>query len=232
MSDDTAAVIVKSPKGFTDHKVGHHFQTADQEFSSAYIGTWLFLAQEVLFFSALFVAYAMFRNLYPEVFAYGSSVLDWKLGAVNTLVLLFSSFTMAMGIRSVQTNKMKAAFIFLSFTFICGLIFMTVKYFEYAHKIAEGTLPYDFFNSEISLETFSNVAGIENLPLFYGLYFVFTGIHGIHVLIGMGLIMWMIVKVRRKTLFAGYYTPVEMIGLYWHLVDVVWIFLFPLLYLV
>jgi cytochrome c oxidase subunit 3 len=206
-----------------DHHVAHHFDTADQEFSAAQLGMWLFIAQEILFFSALFVAYGVFRNYYPNMFIDAHHHLSWKMGGLNTLFLISSSFTMAMGVRSVQLSKLKSALNYLWATVVFASFFMVVKFFEYSEKIHHGYLPTKFFSGEGTFET---------MPIFFGLYFVLTGLHGIHVLIGIGLIIWLILKVRKGVFHAHYFTPVEMVGLYWHLVDLIWIFLFPLLYLI
>jgi len=206
-----------------EHHVAHHFDTAEQEFETAKLGMWVFLAQEVLFFSAIFVAYIVFRHLHPEMFLEASHHLSWKLGALNTVFLITSSFTMVMGVRSAQVNERSASIKYLIATLILAGAFMVVKYIEYSEKFHHGYLPGKFFFGEGSHET---------LHLFYGLYFAATGLHGLHVLIGMGLILWLIIRSLRGEFYSDYYTPVEMVGLYWHLVDLIWIFLFPLLYLV
>lgn len=208
---------------FVEHHVAHHFDSSDQEFTSAQLGMWLFLAQEVLFFSALFVAYAVFKYLYPEMFVEGASHLNWKMGALNTCFLVTSSFTMVMGVRSAQLSQKKATINYLAATFVLAGAFMVVKYFEYSAKIHHGYLPSRWFSGE----------GVEEtLPIFFGIYFFMTGLHGIHVLVGMGLIAWLIIRARRGEFYSEFFTPVEMVGLYWHIVDVIWIFLFPLLYLI
>ena len=208
---------------FKKHTVAHHFQDAHQEFESAKIGMWAFIAQEILFFSGIFVAYAIFRFLYPEMFLEGASHLDWKMGFINTLVLITSSFTMVMGVRSAQTNQKKACVNYLLITFVLAGVFMVVKYFEYMAKIHYGFLPANLF---------TGVGIHDTLHIFYGIYFVATGLHGLHVIIGMGLLLWLVIRARRGEFYEDYFTPVEMVGLYWHLVDIVWIFLFPLLYLI
>ncbi len=218
-------------KTVSKHVVAAHFKNARVEFESAHIGTWLFLVQEILFFSALFVAYAIFRFKYPEMFAYGAGLLDWKLGALNTIVLILSSFTMVLAVYCAQTNRKKEMLTFLTITFTCALIFMVIKYFEYTHKIHEGTLPSNLFTYLIP-QAASQIPDIDKLNIFFGLYFCLTGLHGIHVLVGMGLMIWLFVRGRKNHFYDGYYTPVEMVGLYWHLVDIIWIFLFPLLYLI
>lgn len=208
---------------FIKHKVAHHFDTTDQEFDSAKIGMWLFLAQELLFFSGLFVAYAVFRFLHPEMFIGASKLLSWKMGAVNTLFLISSSFTMVMGVREAQLNNRDRSILYLILTFVFAAFFMVVKFFEYSGKIHHGFLPGQFF---------SGASEFEYLHLFFSLYFLITGLHGLHVVIGMGLILWLIYRSYKSEFYSEYYTPVEMVGLYWHLVDIVWILVFPLLYLI
>ena len=219
-------------KAVVEHKVASHFKNARVEFESAHIGTWLFLVQEILFFSALFVAYAIFRFKYPAMFAYGASLLDWRLGALNTIVLIISSFTMVLSVYFAQTNRTKKMLASLTVTFLCALVFMVIKYFEYTHKIHEGTLPSNFFTFTVPSEIASQVPDFDKLNIFFGLYFCLSGLHGIHVLVGMGLMIWLFIRGRKGHFYDGYYTPIEMVGLYWHLVDIVWIFLFPLLYLI
>lgn len=208
---------------FVEHHVEHHFDTAHQEFSSAKLGMWLFLGQEILFFSALFVAYAVYRFLNPDMFLDANTHLSWELGFLNTVVLLISSFTMVMAVRSAQVSQKKSTTMYLVFTLICAGIFMLVKSIEYAEKIQHGYLPSIWFSGEGLFET---------MHIFFGIYFVMTGLHGLHVLVGMGLLIWLIIKNRKGHFYSGYFTELENVGLYWHLVDLIWIFLFPLLYLI
>jgi len=209
--------------GIVKHKVAHHFDTAEQEFDSAKLGMWFFLAQEILFFGGLFVVYTIFRSLYPEMFLEANQHLSWKMGAVNTCFLIASSFTMAMSIRFAQVNQKKWTFCMLLVTFLFATAFLVVKYFEYTEKIHHGLLPANWF----SAEGYHN-----NLHLFFGLYFTMTGLHGVHVIVGMGLIYWLMRRTLKGHFYSEYYTPLEMVGLYWHLVDLIWIFLFPLFYLI
>ena len=206
-----------------DGQHAHHFTSAEHEYDTSKHGVWSFLLTEVLMFGGLFVAYAIFYNLYPEVWEAGSRLLDWKMGALNTVVLLISSFTMAMGIYYVQQNDKNKAVLNLAITLVCGGIFMVVKYFEYSGKIEKGMLPGKMF-------TYSG-AEVENLGWFFSVYFCMTGLHGFHVLCGMGLIAWVMIRANRGEFNSKYYTPVEGVGLFWHLVDLIWIYLFPMLYL-
>lgn len=204
--------------------LAHHFVSLDQQTSSAKLGMWLFLAQEVLFFSALFMAYFAYRQLYPETYLAAHSLLDPRLGGLNTVVLLFSSFTMAMSVRALQVSNRKQALMMLTITIACAFIFLIVKYFEYSHKIHMGLLP------GASYSFAGDVPG--NPAVFFALYFLMTGLHGIHVVAGIIVLVWMLIRTNRGDFDSSYYVPVENVGLYWHLVDLVWIFLFPLFYLV
>ena len=210
-------------KDHISHHVAHHFDSAEQEFTAAQLGMWIFIAQEILFFSALFVAYAVYRYLHPEMFIGASKLLSWKMGGLNTLFLITSSFTMAMAVRSAQTNNRKLSIQCLVATLFFAGAFLVVKYFEYSEKFHHGLLPARWF---------SGASQFQYLHLFFGIYFCLTGLHGLHVLIGMILISWLIYRSYKKEFYSGYFTPVEMVGLYWHLVDIIWIFLFPLLYLI
>ena len=204
------------------HSHAHHFSSLKSEADASKLGLWIFLCTEILMFGGLFVAYAIYNTLHPDLFVEGSKFLDWKLGSLNTAVLLLSSFTMALSIFYVQKNKLKLSTICLWITFICGIVFLGVKYIEYSHKIHDGLLPGKFFKG----------GGSENLALYFSLYFMMTGLHGSHVIAGMGFILWLIVRSHKKHFKPGYVFPLECVGLFWHLVDLIWIYLFPLLYLV
>ncbi len=202
----------------------HHFVTLEQQTSSAKLGMWLFLAQEVLFFSVLFMAYFAFRLLYPETYIAAHYLLDPTLGGINTVVLLFSSFTMALAVRACQISNQKQAALMLIITIVCSFAFLVVKYFEYSHKFHLGLLPGS---------AYSFAGDVPGRPeLFFTLYFCMTGLHGIHVVAGIIVLFWMLIRVQKGHFNSEYYVPVENVGLYWHLVDLVWIFLFPLFYLV
>jgi cytochrome c oxidase subunit 3 len=206
------------------NKYAEHYKDFHHQDNTARHGVWLFLVTEVMTFSALFVAYAIFKNLYPEVFHEGHKFLDWRLGATNTLVLLTSSLTMVLAIYCVQTKKKNLALLNLAITWLSGLTFMVIKYFEYSHKIHEGLMTGRFFHYA--------EAQNQNLALYFGVYYTMTGLHGIHVLCGMGLIAWCFIRTKRGDFTPTSYTALEGVGLFWHLVDLIWIFLFPLLYLV
>jgi cytochrome c oxidase subunit 3 len=222
-----AGITVPAPPGFVPHVVAHHFESQEQEYQSAKLGFWLFLATEILLFGGLFAAYFYYHEVYLEDFVAGGKLLDWRMGSINTVILIVSSFTMAMGVRSAQLSQKKAMIIYLVLTFLCACGFMVVKYFEYTHKIHLGLLPGVYCNP-----TSPELTAIEHLPMFLALYWTMTGIHGFHVFLGMVVIAWLIWRGAKGELHEGHYLPVDLVGLYWHLVDLIWIFLFPLLYLV
>jgi cytochrome c oxidase subunit 3 len=213
----------------------HHFPSARAEAEASKLGMWIFLATEILLFSGLFCAYACYRYTHAEMFKTAHQFLDWKLGAVNTMVLIFSSLTMALAVRASQLSKRTQTIGYLLVTLLCGGAFLVVKYFEYSHKIHMGTLPQEYWNlnTEHFPETLKLKAIESQSPwIFFGIYFLMTGLHGLHVVIGMAAISWVLVRSIRGDFSSKYYFPVELVGLYWHLVDLIWIYLFPLLYLV
>lgn len=202
----------------------HHFVDADQQFDAAKMGMWIFLVTEILMFGGLFAAYIVYRLWYPELFVMASEELDTFWGGVNTIVLIGSSLTVAMAIKSAQLNQKKNISINLVITLLLAAVFMVIKYFEWTHKFELGIFPGKFYAFE----------GIDHpkANVFFSLYYLMTGLHGIHVLIGMGLMIWLLVRSSKKHFDSEYYSPIEITGLYWHLVDIIWIFLFPLFYLI
>ena len=206
------------------HHPAHHFKDGLAEFEACKQGMWIFLVTEVLFFAGMFVAYAVLRVFYPEMMKDVHHLLDWKMGALNTVILICSSLSMALAVSAAQRgeNKKVISQLWLTLAFASG--FLVVKFFEYAHKIHEKMLPGSLYGYE--------ELKVAKAPLFFSVYFVMTGIHGVHVIIGMVLMFWLMRKAARNEFNPQYFTPVEMIGLYWHFVDLVWIYLFPLLYLV
>ena len=212
--------------------LAHHFDTPAQQFDAAKLGMWVFLAQELLFFSGLFVAYGVYRSWYPEMFRASSHQLDKIMGGINTIVLLFSSFTAAMAVRSSQLGKKKATGNFILITILCAFGFLAIKFFEYKHKFEGGLLPGRFFHPHVEHLVHGSPPLPANSGSFFSIYFMMTGVHGIHVIIGIGVLIWIWFRNNRGEFSKGYYTPVDIVALYWHLVDLVWIYLFPLLYLV
>ncbi len=204
--------------------VAHHFEDMDQQREAGTLGMWAFLVTEIMFFGGVFAAYAIYHHMYPEAFGEASKTLSVVLGATNTAVLICSSLTMAFAVRSAQLNQRKRLVGFLILTIILGSAFLGIKAVEYSHKIHEHHVPGASFVFEGP-----HSGGAE---LFFSFYFAMTGLHALHMVIGIGLMVWLIVKAQRGRFSSEYHAPVEMAGLYWHFVDIVWVFLFPLLYLI
>ena len=209
--------------GHLDH--AHHFESVEHEFDAGKLGMWLFLVTEIMLFGGLFVAFGIYHYMYPEMFREAHHHLNKVMGSINTVVLLASSLTMALAIGYIQRNDQKKSRLMLILTFLCACMFLVIKYFEYSHKIHLGILPGKFFNPT---EPFT----APNAAMFFSLYFVMTGLHGLHVLIGMACIGWIYFRMGRGDFNSRKYGAVEFVGLYWHIVDLIWIYLFPLLYLV
>ncbi len=206
----------------------HHFATMEQQFDTAKIGMWLFIATEVLLFGGLFVGFGMMQNRYPAEFVEAHEHLQRGYGAFNTIVLLISSWTMVMAVHAASTNQQKKLVMYLWFTIACAFMFLGVKYFEYSHKIADGLLPGKFYTHQ----ALDAVKGSHGQATFFAFYFMMTGLHGIHILVGIGFLYWLVVRAKRGDFTSSYYTPVDLVGLYWHVVDMIWIYLFPLYYLI
>lgn len=207
-----------------------HWRNNEDEFDAAKLGMWLFLATELLLFSGLLCAYAVMRMFYPESFSGASQYyLDWRVGAVNTAILLISSFTVAMGVHNARHNQQGWLRINLVISILCGLLFLALKLgLEYWPKIQKGEVPgglFTFAGNEHYIPT-------DYDPIFLSIYWTSTAIHGLHVLVGAGLLGWVLWRAIKGKIGPNYYTPMENVGLYWHIVDLIWIFLFPLLYLV
>jgi cytochrome c oxidase subunit 3 len=219
----------------------HQFDTMEQQKESSTLGMWLFLVTEIMFFGGLFTAYVVYRTLYPAAFAAASSTLDVKWGAINTAVLIFSSLTMALAIRSAQVNSRKGTMLFLVLTMLLGSTFLGIKAIEYADKFRENHVPGHVLNTPFNfvLEDAAEAGTMAqadplyqtHAEIFFALYFIMTGIHATHMIIGLGILAVLLFYARRGKFDSEYYNPLEMTGLYWHFVDIVWIFLFPLLYL-
>jgi len=212
------------PAPHDDPALAHHFDDFAQQAAAAKLGMWLFLATEILFFGGLFVAYAVVRFLYPEMFLEAHAMLSVPLGTFNTAVLITSSLTMALAVRAAQLGDERTSARFLQFTMALAAVFLVVKGFEYAPKLEEGLLPGRFYRA--------HEIHAARPYLFFGLYFVMTGMHALHIIVGIGVMLWMLGRTRRHEFSPHFFSPIENLGLYWHFVDIVWIFLFPLLYLV
>jgi cytochrome c oxidase subunit III len=201
----------------------HQFESPLQQYQASSLGMWVFLITEIMFFGGLFLTYAIYRSANPAAFAAGSHHLDIKLGAFNTVVLIGSSLSMAMAVYAAEIGKKKQQVVYLLLTIFLGAVFLGVKAIEYSHKFHEHLVPGPHF-------MFPHAA--KEVQLFYSLYFAMTGMHAFHMIIGIGLLAFLTWQASIGKYTKAYHTPVEMIGLYWHFVDIVWIFLFPLLYLI
>ncbi|MFL6306650.1 MAG: cytochrome c oxidase subunit 3 family protein [Candidatus Sulfotelmatobacter sp.] len=208
-----------------DTHLRHHFATPEQQMDASTLGMWTFLITEVLFFGGMFTGYAVYRAMYPDAFASTSEYMNVVLGGTNTAVLICSSLTMALAVRAAQLSKQKDLVRFLILTMIFGTAFLVIKGFEYHSKWVEHLVPgFDF--------QYEHAQYAHHAQILFFLYFCMTGMHALHMIIGLGLLSYLVLQSRRGIFHASYFSPVEMIGLYWHFVDIVWIFLFPLLYLI
>ncbi len=207
-----------------------HWRNNEDEFVASKLGVWLFLATEILLFSGMLVAYCVTRYFHPEDFLHASHYyLSWKIGAFNTCVLLLSSFTVAWGVRNAQLNQQGLLRFNMLFSAACGITFLVVKLvWEYYPKYMKGELPGALFHYPGSEHFVPSVFD----PIFLAIYWVSTAIHGFHVLVGVVLLLWVFWRASKLHFGPRHFTAVENVGLYWHLVDLIWIFLFPLLYLV
>ncbi|MHC4399430.1 MAG: cytochrome c oxidase subunit 3 family protein [Planctomycetota bacterium] len=272
-------------EGHDDPFLAHHFESHGHQLEAGKLGMWIFLVTEILLFGGLFCVYAVYRANNPEVFyhAYQQQYLDTTLGAINTAVLIFSSLTMAWGVRCAQCNQPRGLVVCLAITLACGGAFLGVKYVEYKHKWEEKLLPGKHFDpvehaaeagssaekepeekpeNEEREPTAADVVPVaieegdreeeakeaeaapeedygeasserpDRVRIFFSVYFLMTGLHAIHVIAGMGAISWILVRAVKRHFSSRYFGPVDYVGLYWHVVDMVWIFLFPLFYLI
>jgi cytochrome c oxidase subunit III len=223
----------------------HHFENMEQQREAGTLGMWVFLVTEIMFFGGLFLAYTIYRYKYPGAFAAASNHLDIRLGAVNTVVLIFSSFTMAMAVYSTQIGNRRNSVICLLLTIVLGMAFLGIKAVEYQEKYRDHLIPGKLipgnpFNPAVAgpgeeadehkLHLAPGVS-VAHVQMFYWIYFAMTGMHALHMIIGVGLLTVLTVMAWRGRFSPEYHAPVEIVGLYWHFVDIVWIFLFPLLYL-
>jgi cytochrome c oxidase subunit 3 len=224
-------------KGHAEHhpRLQHHFYSMEQQLEASTLGMWVFLVTEVMFFGGLFMAYILYRYWYPDAWAAASNHLNVQMGAINTVVLICSSLTMVLAVRSAQVGSWIGQVVNLILTIGFGTTFLVVKYFEYKEKFDHHLVPGHNFagpTQEIAGHLVHNHANVGNPEqLFFSLYFVMTGIHALHMVVGIALMSVILVMAWRKQFSPAYYGPVEISGLYWHFVDIVWIFLFPLLYL-
>ena len=228
----TTSVDVQS-HGDHDHDHGHdphhqhHFTTMEQQFDTAKIGMWLFLATEILLFGGLFVGFGLMQARFPREFVEAHHHLKRMMGATNTVILLFSSWTMVMAVHSAKKSDKAKTQLFLLLTILCACGFLVVKYFEYTADFSEGLFPAMWYNHHGDL-----IPGSRGYATFFSFYFMMTGLHGIHILVGIILLAILYFKAGKGEYTKAYYTPVDLVGLYWHIVDMIWIYLFPLYYLI
>lgn len=215
--------------------LAHHFVSMEQQKEAGTIGMWIFLLTEIMFFGGLFLAYTIYRAKYPEGFLYGSHLLNVPLGGTNTVVLIVSSLTMALAVYFSQKGDRKKLVLFLALTLILGLAFLGIKYVEYSSKINDHLFPAFTTYHPVTPEVDSHHGIPSDLQrpvrAFLWIYFLMTGLHALHMIIGAGILITLIVMAQKGRFTKEYNSPIEISGLYWHFVDIVWIFLFPLLYL-
>ena len=209
----------------------------EQQRDATTLGMWLFLVQEIMFFGGLFTVYLVYRVKYFSAFAAGSNTLDITWGGINTAILIGSSLTMALAVHAAQTGRRKLLVLFLGFTMLLGAGFLGVKAAEYHDKFEHNKIPGPSFQIDLKAEhdrpfVRLNPIDLNHAQLFFSLYFAMTGMHALHMVVGLGILSVLLVKSWKGRYTPEYNSPVELTGLYWHFVDIVWIYLFPLLYLI
>jgi cytochrome c oxidase subunit III len=228
LADTHVAAAEHSPE------LRHHFDTMAQQFDSATLGMWVFLLTEIMFFGGMFGAYTIYRSMYPEAFASTSLHMNPAFGAANTAVLIVSSLFMALAVRSARLGNQKLLQLFLVVTMLFGIAFLVIKGFEYHEHWVDMKVPlfsghWDYSNDAAHPHQAQYARQAQILFCFY---FFMTGFHAVHMIVGVGIMTTILIMARKGRFSASYFTPVEISGLYWHFVDIVWIFLFPLLYLI
>jgi cytochrome c oxidase subunit 3 len=237
--------LPNSPVATANHEVHdnpallHHFATEQQQKNAASLGMWIFLATEIMFFGGMFCAYLVYRYKYFGDFGSASQQLSITLGAINTTVLICSSLTVVLGVRAAQLGKRTQVVFWLLATIVLGLVFLGIKADEYAEKFEKHHVPGASFHYHELLPGQEKLAPADrqfanshHAEMYFSLYFVMTGMHALHMIVGVGIFSVVTFLAWRGKFTPGYYTPVEIVGLYWHFVDIVWIYLFPLLYLI
>ena len=228
MSDSPIAVEQHGPE------LLHHFVDAEQQRDAATLGMWLFLATEIMFFGGMFCAYLIYRYWYYNEFAAGSRSMDIWLGTINTAVLICSSLTVALGVRAAQMGKRKLLVILLLLTIVFGLAFLGIKGVEWYREIRRASHSRArSFNADDLVKDYPQIhIDQRHEQIYFSLYFAMTGLHALHMIIGVGIFVFLTYYAWKGRYTPKYYTPIEIGGLYWHFVDIVWIYLFPLLYLI
>jgi cytochrome c oxidase subunit 3 len=235
---ETAVPVEHHHVALPQHR--HHFETEGQQREAAGFGMWLFLLTEIMFFGGLFFAYLLYRNWYNPAFIVASHQLSIPLGGANTAILISSGFFMALGVWAAEVRNRALLVLFLILTTVFGLAFLGIKGVEYHEKWKKHHIP----GASFDVSEFVNPAAhdlhekplapdmAQKTQIFFFLYFAMTGMHALHMVIGIVLLFWLIWRAYRGEFTRGYVAPIENFGLYWHFVDIVWIFLFPLLYLI
>jgi len=218
-----------------EHEEGlrHQFADMEQQRNAASLGMWIFLGTEIMFFGGMFLAYLIYRYWYYNEFAAGSRSIDIYLGAINTGVLICSSLTVALGVRAAQLGKRKLLVTLLLLTLLFGLAFLAIKGIEWYDKFEEHHVPGNSFSAQDIIEKYPQLH-IDPRPtqIYFSLYFAMTGLHALHMIVGVLIFSFVTYYAWKGRYTPEYHTPVEISGLYWHFVDIVWIYLFPLLYLI
>ena len=230
--------VVESPPDHEHGLVAHHFENLDQQRDANALGMWLFLGSEILFFGAVFTAYAVMRSLQTDGFTLACRQLDSTLGGINTAVLLTSSLSMALAVWAAQTKNRKVLQLCLGLTILFGLTFIAIKGYEWHHEYEQGLVPGTSFGTkpdgtptDFKLPESPTSETLKGTQMFFLFYFTITGVHALHMIVGLGVLAVQWVMAMRSDFGVRDYGPIEVAGLYWHFVDVVWIFVFPLLYL-
>ncbi len=206
----------------------HHFEDLGQQHEASTLGMWMFLSTEILFFGGVLCAYWVYRIMYPEAWSIGAAQQDKVFGGINTIVLIISSLTMALAVREAQLGRRKGQLVMLFSTLVFGCTFLGIKAYEYGNHYKEGLFLGRFF----TFIPHENPALAPKVQLFMCFYWGMTGLHALHMVIGAGLLVYFMVRAWKNHFGPEYYGPVEVMGLYWHFVDIVWIFLFSFLYLI
>lgn len=221
----------------------HHFETEEQQREAGSFGMWLFLLTEIMFFGGMFFAYLLYRNWYYDPFVAASNQLSLPLGTANTAILITSGFFMALAVWAAEVRKKTLLVLFLILTTLFGIAFIGVKYVEYHEKWEKHHIPGAHFDISEFVNPPKDASGnvtekalppdvAQKTEVYFFLYFAMTGMHAVHMIIGIVLLLWLIWRANRGDFTQGYVAPIENFGLYWHFVDIVWLFLFPLLYLI
>jgi cytochrome c oxidase subunit III len=227
LSDSTATIEHENPE------LQHHFSDMEQQRNASSLGMWLFLGTEIMFFGGMFCAYLVYRLNYYNEFAAGSRSLDLTLGTINTAVLICSSLTVALGVRAAQMGKRKLLIILMLLTLVFGFAFLGIKGVEWYAKYTEHHIPGASFDASDLIRDYPQLhIDQSHEQLYFSLYFALTGLHALHMIIGVGIFTFITIYAWKGKFTPEYHTPVEIAGLYWHFVDIVWIYLFPLLYLI